>query len=314
MGKRPMQCVEGEGSMIKWKQLIRNWELYLLISPVVAYFIIFHYLPMYGVQIAFKDFSAVKGIWDSPWVGMKHLNRFFNSYYFWRLIRNTVEIGVYQLAVGFPIPIILALMINEARAKFFKRFVQTVTYAPHFLSVVVLVGMLYIFLSPSSGILNHLLQLFNLEPIAFLSEPAWFKSIYVWSGVWQEMGWSSIIYLAALSGIDPHLHEAARVDGAGRLRRIWHINLPGIRPTIMILLILSIGSIVSVGFEKIYLMQNDMNMLSSDVIATYVYRSGILGAQFSFSAAVGLFNAVINFVMLVVVNGIARRAGATSLW
>lgn len=296
------------------KGIRRNWDLYLLISPVIAYFIIFYYLPLYGVQIAFKDFSAVKGIWDSPWVGLKHFNRFFDSYYFWRLIKNTLGIGLYQLAVGFPVPIILALMINEVRSTKFKRTVQTVTYAPHFLSTVVMVGMLVIFLSPTTGLVNQVIRLLGGEPIAFMQEPGWFKTVYVFSDVWQQMGWGSIIYLAALTGIDPQLHEAAKVDGASKLRRIWHINLPGIRPTITILLILSMGSIVSVGFEKIFLMQNEINNESSDVIATYVYRSGILGAQYSFSTAVGLFNSIINFILLITVNYAAKKAQGTVLW
>ncbi|MCQ6561137.1 ABC transporter permease [Paenibacillus mendelii] len=292
----------------------KNWDLYLLIVPVIAYYIIFHYIPMYGVQIAFKDFIASQGITGSPWVGLKHFERFFDSYYFWRLIKNTLGIGLYELAVGFPIPILLALMINEVRSERFKKTVQTVTYAPHFLSVVVLVGMLMMFLSPQHGIVNLIIRLFGGDPVSFMTEPGWFKTLYVFSGVWQQMGWSSIIYLAALTGIDPQLHEAAKVDGASRLHRIWHINIPGITPTIVILLILNIGSILGVGFEKVFLMQNNLNMESSDVISTYVYRSGIVGAQYSFSAAVGLFNAIINFGMLVIVNFIARKVGQTSLW
>lgn len=292
----------------------KNWDLYLLIAPVLIYFIVFHYYPMYGVQIAFKDFIATKGIWGSPWVGFEHFQRFFDSYFFWRLIKNTLGIGLYELVVGFPIPILLALMLNEVRIKVFQRFVQTVTYAPHFLSTVVLVGMVTMFLSPSSGIINQMIAWFGGEPISFMTEPGWFKSIYVFSGVWQQMGWSSIIYLAALSAIDPQLHEAAKVDGASRLRRIWHVNLPGIRPTIMILLILNVGTIMGVGFEKVFLMQNSLNMESSDVIATHVYRSGILGAQYSFSAAVGLFNSIVNFILLVTVNQMAKSMKQTSLW
>ncbi|MBT2765525.1 ABC transporter permease subunit [Paenibacillus sp. ISL-20] len=295
-------------------QMRRNWQLYALFTPVLLYFIVFHYVPMYGVQIAFKDFMANKGIVDSPWVGFKHFERFFDSFYFWRIIKNTMGIGLYELAVGFPIPIILALMINEARSGRFRRFVQTVTYAPHFLSTVVVVGMIMMFLSPVSGLVNSIITSFGGEPIAFMTEPSWFKSIYVWSGVWQGMGWSSIIYLAALAGIDPQLHEAAKVDGAGWLRRIWHINLPGIAPTMTILLILNIGSVLGVGFEKIFLMQNSLNMEASDVIATNVYRSGILGAQYSFSAAVGLFNSIVNFIMLITVNRIARKVSENSLW
>lgn len=296
------------------KSLRKNWDLYLLITPVLAYFIIFHYFPMYGLQIAFKNFAAVKGIWGSPWIGFDHFRRFFDSYYFWRLIKNTVGISLYELAVGFPAPLILALMINEVRHKTFRRFVQTVTYAPHFLSTVVLVGMVLMFLSPQKGIVNHIIAFFGGHSISFMTEPAWFKTIYVFSGVWQSAGWGSIIYLAALAGIDPGLHEAAIIDGASRLRRIWHINLPGILPTIVILLILNLGNVMSVGFEKVYLMQNSLNKESSDVIATYVYQSGILGAQYSFSAAIGLFNSVVNFALLVGVNYIARKVNDTSLW
>ncbi|EPY11624.1 binding-protein-dependent transport systems inner membrane component [Paenibacillus alvei A6-6i-x] len=294
--------------------LVKNWQLYLLLLPVVLYYIIFHYLPMYGIQIAFKDFMANKGIWDSPWVGIKHFERFFNSFYFERLLTNTVLISLYSLALSFPIPILLALMLNEVKAERFKKVVQTITYAPHFLSVVVVVGMLFIFLNPSTGIINHLIVAMGGEPITFMTSPGWFKTLYVLSDVWQTMGWSSIIYLAALSGVDHQLHEAATIDGATRVQRIWHINLPTIAPTIIILLILNLGSVMSVGFEKVFLMQNSLNMSSSDIISTYVYRTGILDAQYSFSAAVGLFNSVVNFALLIVVNYIARRVNETSLW
>jgi len=302
----------------KWRAFRRtfrkNWELYLLITPVVLYFFIFDYLPMYGIQIAFKNFVAAKGIWASEWIGFDHFERFFNSFYFDRLILNTLGISLYQLAIGFPIPLILALLLNEVGNRHFKRFVQTVTYAPHFLSTVVMVGLIIIFLSPQNGIINHLIAFFGGERISFMTEPGWFKSIYVFSGVWQGMGWSSIIYLAALAGIDPTLHEAAKVDGASRLQRIWKINLPGIMPTVVILLILNVGQIMGVGFEKIYLMQNDLNIESSEVISTYVYTQGILGAQYSFSAAVGLFNSLVNLVLLVLVNRIAKKVNETSLW
>ncbi|WP_407083135.1 ABC transporter permease [Paenibacillus aurantius] len=302
------------GSSVIVKRLRRNWDLYLLILPVLVFFVIFEYVPMYGVQIAFKNFIATKGIWGSPWVGFRHFERFFESYYFWRLITNTLGIGLYQLVVGFPVPILLALMINEVRSKKFSRLVQTVTYAPHFLSTVVLVGMLYIFLSPQTGLVNLMLSWLGGSRIDFLTEPAWFKSVYVLSGVWQQMGWSSIIYLAALTGIDPQLHEAARVDGATRWQRIWHVNLPGILPTITILLILHMGTLLSVGFEKVYLLQNSLNMTASDVIATHVYHKGIIDGQYSYSAAVGLFNSVINFILLISVNRIARKMNGTSLW
>ncbi|TMV50999.1 sugar ABC transporter permease [Paenibacillus mesophilus] len=294
--------------------MIRHWQLYVLIAPVMLYFIVFHYMPMYGVQIAFKDFIATKGIGGSPWVGFKHFERFFDSYFFWRLLKNTLGISLYELAVGFPIPILLALMINEVRHKGYKKFVQTVTYAPHFLSTVVLVGLVIMFLSPTSGIVNTIIKAFGGEPVFFMTKPEWFKTIYVLSGVWQQMGWSSIIYLAALAGIDPGLHEAAKVDGATRLQRIWHINLPGIMPTIVILLILNIGTLMGVGFEKVFLMQNSLNNESSDVISTYVYRSGLLGAQYSFASAVGLFNSVVNFILLLTVNRIAKAVNQASLW
>lgn len=297
-----------------WNRILRNWQLYALISPVIAYYVLFQYVPMYGIQIAFKDFIATQGIWGSPWVGFEHFDRFFNSYYFWRLIKNTLGIGLYSLAVGFPIPIILALLMNEVRAERFKKFVQTITYAPHFLSTVVVVGMMMIFLSPRYGIINHFIEMVGGQPINFMTEPSWFKSLYVLSDVWQTMGWSSIIYLAALAGIDNQLHEAARVDGATRLQRIWHINIPGIMPTIIILLILNMGSIMGIGFEKVLLMQNNLNMESSDIIATYVYRMGIQNAEYSFSAAIGMFNSVINFILLVVVNFISKRVSETSLW
>ncbi|EEL51593.1 Polysaccharide ABC transporter permease [Bacillus cereus Rock3-44] len=284
-----------------------------MIFPVIAYFIVFHYVPMYGVQIAFKDFIATLGIWDSPWVGMKHFERFFNSYYFWRLIKNTLIIGIYTLAVAFPIPIIIALMLNEVRNSKFKKFVQTVIYAPHFLSTVVVVGMLILFLKPD-GLINQIIILVGGKPIAFMSEPSWFKTLYVFSDVWQTMGWSSIIYLSALTAVDYSLHESAMIDGASRFQRIWHINIPTIMPTIIILFILNAGSVMSVGFEKVFLMQNTLNMSTSDVISTFVYRSGIEQAEYSFSAAVGLFNSIINFIMLVMVNFFAKKINQTSLW
>lgn len=296
------------------KQIKHNWDLYLLLVPVLAYFIIFKYVPMYGVQIAFKDFIATKGIMGSDWVGLKHFKRFFDSYYFWRLIKNTLGIGLYELVVAFPIPIILALMINEVRFTRFKKFVQNITYAPHFLSTVVVVGMLFLFLNPRHGIINLILSAIGISPIDFMTEPAWFKTIYVFSHVWQHMGWSSIIYLAALAGVSPELHEAAIMDGASRLQRIWHVNIPAIVPVIIILLILNVGNIIDVGFEKVFLMQNPLNKSASDVIATHVYEAGIMGAQYSYATAVGLFNSVVSFILLVLVNQIARKTSETSLW
>lgn len=303
-----------KSARIEWKKSFeKNWELYLLLTPVILYFVVFHYFPLYGLQIAFKDFIATKGISGSPWVGLKHFERFFDSYYFWRLIKNTVGIGVFTLLVSFPVPIILALMLNEVKSLRYKKFVQTVIYAPHFLSTVVVVGMLLLFLK-SDGLVNQVIMLFGGNSIDFITEPGWFKTLFVFSDVWQTMGWSSIIYIAALAAVDPAQHEAAMIDGASKFQRIIHINIPAIMPTIVILFILNAGSVMAVGFEKVFLMQNDLNMSTSDVISTFVYRSGILEAQYSFSAAVGLFNSLINFIMLIMVNQIAKKVSETSLW
>lgn len=296
------------------KQVKKRWQLYVMITPVVLYFIIFDYWPMYGIQLAFKNFVAVKGIMGSPWVGLRHFSRFFNSYHFWNLIKNTVGVSLYSLIVGFPIPIILALMMNEVRNKHFKKTVQTITYAPHFLSTVVLVSMIIAFLSPSSGILNHIIKFFGGKPISFMTEPSWFKTIYVFSGVWQGAGWGSIIYMAALAGVDIQMYEAAIVDGASKWQRMVHITIPSILPTATIMLILNAGKIMSVGFEKVFLMQNGLNLQSSDVISTYVYRVGLLGAEYSFSTAVGLFNSIINFLLLILVNSFAKRFSESTLW
>lgn len=300
-------------SSFKWKNVWKNWQLYLLIFPVIAYYIVFHYVPLYGVQIAFKDFISNLGIWDSPWVGWKHFERFFNSYYFERLIINTVLIGVLTLLISFPIPIIIALMLNEVQSLRYKKFVQTVLYAPHFLSTVVVVGMLLLFIKPD-GLVNQVIMLFGGTPSDFITRPEWFKPLYIISDVWQTMGWSSIIYIAALAAVDPAQLEAARIDGASRIQRIIHVNIPTILPTIIILFILNAGSVMAVGFEKVFLMQNSLNLSSSDVISTFVYRSGILDAQYSFSAAVGLFNSIINFILLVMVNRVAKKMSETSLW
>ncbi|WP_285856153.1 ABC transporter permease [Paenibacillus illinoisensis] len=298
----------------RWHKVWRNWQLYLFIAPAFLYFLIFHYGPMYGIQIAFKNYNPVRGVFGSPWVGFDHFVRFFESYYFWDLMWNTLAISLYELAVGFPIPIILALAFNELKHKRFKKLVQTVTYAPHFISVVVMVGMVIAFLSPSTGILIRFMEWMGIDAPSFLTSPAWFKTVYVLSGVWQSAGWGTIIYLAALSGVDPGLHEAAIIDGANRLQRIRHINIPVLVPTMTILLILNMGSLLGVGFEKILLMQNPLNMESSDVISTFVYRSGLENAQYSFSTAVGLFNSVINAFLLVTVNQIVRKTSENSLW
>lgn len=296
------------------KRVMHNWELYLFIAPCMLYFFVFHYLPMYGVQIAFKNFQPARGISGSPWVGFDHFERFFNSYYFWDLLWNTLSISLYELAIGFPLPIILALAFNEIRNGIFKKSVQTITYAPHFISIVVMAGMIITFLSPSSGILIRMIEWVGLQPANFLEDPAWFKTVYVLSGVWQSAGWGTIIYLAALSGVDPQLHEAAIVDGASRFKRVLHINIPTIIPTISILLILNVGNILGVGYEKILLLQNSLNMESSDVISTFVYRAGLVNNQLSFSTAVGLFNSVVNAILLITVNRIAKKTSDNSLW
>src|SRR5699024_8239211 len=266
------------------KNLLRNWQIYLFLLPALTYFFIFHYIPMYGVQIAFKEYFANLGIVGSPWVSFEHFERFFNSYYFWRLLKNTIILNAYNLIL-FPLPIILALSINELKNGAFKKWTQTLTYAPHFISVVVVVGMIVIFLDPQSGLINRIITMFGGDAIPFLTSPKWFRHVFVWSGVWQTLGWSSIIYLAALAGVNPELHEAAKVDGATRIQRILHINIPGILPTIVVLFILNIGSFMTVGFEKVLLMQNSLNAPTADVIQTFVYQTGLLEGQYSFAAA-----------------------------
>ena len=293
-----------------------NYQLYLFLLLPLLYFIVFHYMPMYGAQIAFKDFNAAKGIFGSPWVGFKHFLRFFQSHQFGRVLRNTIGVSVYQLAVGFPVPIILALALNNCEFRRFKKLTQLVTYAPHFISTVVMVGIIIQFLSPRFGIVNVFVQLLGFEPVSFMGEPELFKSIYVFSGIWQNTGWNSIIFLAALSGIDPTLHEAAIVDGATKIQRNIHIDIPGILPTAIILLILNTGWIMNVGFQKVFLMQNALNLQASEVITTYVYKLGIASRipNYSYAASIGLFNSVVNLLLLVTVNSLARRTGKSSLW
>lgn len=308
------QTRKKSGVSAVFKRIMASYQLYLLVLPTIAYFIIFHYIPIYGAQIAFKDFIAIKGIEGSPWIGFEHFERFFDSYQFWLVLKNTLGINIYELLVAFPAPIVLALLLNALSNARFKKFVQTVTYAPHFISVVVIVGMLNIFLSPHNGIANELMKMFGAEPIFFMGSPEWFKTIFVFSGIWQNIGWSTIIYLAALTSVSPSLHEAAVVDGASKLQRIAYIDLPSILPTIVILLILNIGNFMSVGFEKVYLMQNSLNVDASEIIQTYVYKVGLLNAQYGYSSAIGLFNSVINFILLLSVNRLAKRLKQNSLW
>ncbi|MEA4824428.1 MAG: ABC transporter permease subunit [Clostridiaceae bacterium] len=297
-----------------WKRILRHYDLYLFILPALVWYIIFTYGPLYGVQIAFKNFNGALGIWGSPWVGLKHFRNFLTAYTFPNLLKNTITLSIYSLAAGFPFPIILALMLNELNFKRYKKIVQTVTYAPHFISMVVMVGMLTLFFSPSMGVINTIRGVFGMESVNFLTRPDLFRHLYVWSGVWQGMGWGSIIYLAALSAVDPQQHEAAVIDGASRLQRIWYINIPVLLPTVTILLILNCGSILSVGYEKVLLMQNDLVLDVAEVISTYVYKRGLLKAEYSYSAAVGLFNNVVNVMILLCVNGIVRKLGQTSLF
>jgi putative aldouronate transport system permease protein len=294
--------------------LRKNWQLYVFILPAFGLLLVFHYIPLYGIQLAFKDYSARAGIWGSPWVGIEHFLRFFRSARFFELMRNTLSISAWSLVFGFPTPILFALALNGLRSRRFKKLAQTVTYAPNFISTVVLCGMVILFLSPSAGIVNKVLVLFGVKPRLFMAEAGAFVPIYVISGIWQTTGWSSIIYLAALSGVNPELYEAAIVDGAGRFRLVWHIDLPSITPTIAILLILQVGSLLGVGFEKTFLLQTPLNLSRSEVISTYVYKVGLIDADYGFSTAVGIFNSVANFVLLVLVNRASRRMSEVGLW
>ena len=304
------------GAAVSRRLGLRIWKhraYYVLMLPAIIYVLIFCYAPMYGLQIAFKNYKGALGIAGSKWCGMKHFMSFFNSYNFTLLMRNTIVLSLYSLIAGFPMPIIIALLLNETKGMF-KRASQTILYAPHFLSTVVVVGMINTMLSPSFGVVNTIIEALGGERIYFMTMPGAFRHLYVWSGVWQGMGWGAIIYLAALAAVDPELHEAATIDGATRLQRIRYINLPTIVPTIIILLIMRMGSLVSVGYEKVYLLQNDLNVEVSEVISTYVYKRGLLQNNYSFSTAVGLFNNVVNIALLLITNFITRRVSDTSLF
>ncbi|REE57575.1 putative aldouronate transport system permease protein [Paenibacillus taihuensis] len=295
------------------RELNRGKYVYLMLLPVMLYYLIFQYLPMVGIVISFQNYAPGLGFFESKWVGFKHFIDFFNGYYFWRLIKNTLLLNFWLLVFGFPAPILLALLLNEVRSALFKRTVQTVTYIPHFISMVVIVGMIKDFVS-SDGLINQVRDLLGKESIAFLQLPEFFRTIYVTSDIWQSIGWSSIIYFAALSAVNPDLYEASEMDGAGRYRKIWHITLPAIQPTIVILLILTIGNLLSSGFEKILLLYQPLTYETSDVISTYVYRKGIQDSSFSFASAVGLFNTVVNFLLLIIANRISRKISESSLW
>lgn len=302
-----------------WERLRRdmatNWRLYVLILPALMALIFFRYAPMYGLQIAFKNFRPAKGIIDSAWVGLEHFVDFVNSYQFETVLWNTVKISVVSLVAGFPMPIIFALLLNQIRSPRAKKVLQTVTYMPHFISTVVLVGMLMVFLSPSTGLYGHAMRALGIaQPDNLLAQKEWFVPLYVLSGIWQNTGWDSIIYLAALSSVSVDLYEAATVDGASKFKRMIYIDIPCLMPTAIILLIMNMGNIFSLGFEKIYLMQNDLNLPVSETINTYVYKQGIDGGKYSYSSAIGLFNTVINFVILLTVNKIAGKVSDTSLF
>ena len=298
----------------KKKSVWKNWQLYIMCLPAVIYFLIFAYKPMYGIIIAFKNYSMRKGIMGSPWIGFGNFERLFSSYWFPIILKNTLTLSGLTLILGFPIPILLALILNEVQNSRFRKGFQTISYAPHFISTVVLCGMLTLFLSPSSGVINRFITMLCGEHINFLQEPSMFKWVYVLSGVWQEMGWGSIIYFATLSGVDKALIEAADIDGASRLQKIWYINLPVLVPTILILLILNCGSLLSVGYEKVFLLQNPTNLSASEVISTFVYKSGLEKSDFSFGAAADLFNSVVNTIVLVLANTISKQTTKTSLF
>lgn len=297
-----------------WKHIKRDRQLLILFIPCLVFYIIFRYGPLYGLLIAFKDYSVFQGILGSEWVGFEHFEKFFSGDDFWLLFRNTLLLGFYTLIFGFPFPILLAVMLNEVRLRWFKKAIQTSTYLPSFLSVVIICSMIIDFLSPNNGIVNRIIQAFGGEPIYFLIETEWFRPVYVISDIWASMGYEAIIYLAAIAGINPTLYEAARVDGANRYHMIRHITLPGMLPTIITMFILKTGSMIRIGYEKVLLLYNPMTYEVADVFSTFVYRKGLLESNYSYAAAVGLFEALVAMVMLLTANLISRRIGGRGLW
>ncbi|WP_168121172.1 ABC transporter permease subunit [Paenibacillus sp. HB172176] len=295
------------------RDFLANKYLYVMMLPVIAYYAVFHYAPMYGVLIAFKDYSPMKGIMGSPWAGLAHFKDFFESYYFLRVLKNTVLISVYSLVFEFPAPIILALMINEIRSNRYKKLVQTVTYMPYFISMIVIAGLIRDF-TDSGGVVNTIYTYLGGDGTSMLQHPGLFRPIYILSEIWQKVGWESIIYLAALMGIDQEQYEAARIDGASRLKQMWYVTLPGIMPTIVILFVLRMGNLLNIGFEKIILLYNPVIYDTADVISSFVYRKGLLEFSWSYSTAVGVFNSIINLILLVLANWISRRVSENSLW
>ena len=306
----PARCLQPKSL---GRRMLDHWQIYLLVAPAVIYIFLFNYLPMVGLQIAFRDYRASKGIWGSQWVGLKYFIKFFNYPNCWKIIRNTLVLSLYSLTT-FPLSIIAALLINELRSVSYKKVVQMVTYAPHFISTVVICSMITLFMNQSSGLINNVIAALGGKRVDFLGTAAYFPHIYVWSGVWQNLGWGTIIYLATLSAVSPELHEAAYLDGANRMQIILHVNIPCILPTVVIMLIMNCGTILSVGFEKVYLLQNALNLDTSQTISTYNYELGLLGGQYSYTTAIGLFNTVVNVVMLTIVNTVSRRVSEISLW
>ncbi|MCJ8012212.1 ABC transporter permease subunit [Paenibacillus sp. KQZ6P-2] len=298
-----------------WKNIYRHWQLYCIVALPVLFLITFNYVPMFGIQIAFKEFNPMQGIWHSPWVGGKQFEMFFDSPYFWPIIQNTLLLSIYALCIGTPAAILLALALNEVKNQRFKKIVQMFTYAPYFISTVVLVGMINIILSPTTGLYGQLSHLFGVDNVYdILGESKAFSSLYAWSGVWQETGYGAVIYLAALANVNPELYEASKIDGASRIQKIIHIDLPAIRPTIIVLLILAVGGLMSVGFEKVFLLQNMLNLSTSEVISTYVYKIGLVNTNYSFAVAVGLFNSVVGFILIFTTNVLARKYSDSSLF
>jgi putative aldouronate transport system permease protein len=299
---------------MRGKLIRQHWPLYLFLLPTIAYFLIFRFYPMYGLQLAFKNYRVVDGINGSPWAGLEHFRRFFTTADFGKLMGNTLSVSILTLIFTFPLPIILALLLNQLTSLKYKKLVQTTVYAPHFISTVVMVGMIFLFTSPSSGLINKIIEAFGGKAVHFTAEPGWFVPMYVISEIWQSTGWGSILYLAALAGVSPELHEAALVDGANKFQRVWHIDIPGILPTIVIMMILNAGKIMNVGFEKAYLMQTSLNIRASEIIATYVYKRGVLKSQVGLATAVGLFDSVVNMILVVSVNWISRKVTDSSLF
>lgn len=295
------------------QQLKRSSPLYLLMLPSIVIFLVFTYYPMYGVVIAFKNFTPANGILGSSWAGLKYFKQFFNSYQFWPTIRNTLVISFYTILVTFPLPIAIALLCNQMKALRFKKFFQVVTYLPHFISTVVMCGMIILFLSPSTGIIAKLVGLFGIKLPNLMGTASAFPSIYVWTEAWQHTGWDSILYIATLSTVDPTLYEAATMDGASKWHKVWYIDLPSILPTATIMFIMRMGSVMSVGFEKVYLLQNTLNSSTSEILSTYVYKMGLVSNQYSLSSAIGLFNNLVNLALLLAVNYIAKKLSDTSL-